>query len=113
MAAQGDALKLELDATVAKLGSVAGGGVQEPSAPPGLINQQLEYLQAAVGGLAGRLQSAESKGETFEAAIKDAQAKIDRLVSSGRTVGSNDPWQPMASEQAAPTAVSAPERYDL
>ena len=54
LAAQGDALKIELDATVAKLGRVAGGGIQEPSAPSGLINQQLEYLQTAVGGLAGR-----------------------------------------------------------
>ena len=53
LAAQGDSLKLELDASVAQLNQVAGGGVQEPSAPPGLINQQLEHLQATVGGLAG------------------------------------------------------------
>jgi hypothetical protein len=38
LAAQGDALKLELDPTVTKLWSIAGGGVQEPSTPPGLIN---------------------------------------------------------------------------
>jgi hypothetical protein len=57
------------------------------------------------------LQSAESKEETFEAAIKDAQAKIDRLaasgrVASGRIVGTDDPWQPKVSGQGAP------ERYD-
>ena len=53
LAAQGDSLKLELDATVAKLSQVARGGVQEPSAPPVVINQQREHLQATVGGLAG------------------------------------------------------------
>ena len=58
--------------------------MQEPSAPPGLINQQLRYLQATVVGLAGRLNSAESKVDTFEAAIKDAQTKIERLTVGGR-----------------------------
>ena len=64
LAAQDDVLKLQLDATVAKLDRVVAGGAQEPSAPPGLINQQLEYLQTAVGGLVARLQSAESKADT-------------------------------------------------
>ena len=51
--------------------------------------------------------------ETFEAATKDAQAKIDRLNSSGRTVGTDDPGQPKPFAQAAPAAASGPERYDL
>ena len=89
--------------------------------PPGLVNQQMQYLQTAVEGFAIRLQSAESKEETFEAAIKDAQAKIDQLISS---LGSGDPWAASAAARtfaagagapaftAAPTA-SVPERFDL
>ena len=64
LAAQGDTPQLNLDAAVARMSIVA------------------------------RLQSAESKVDTLEAAVKDAQAKIDRLNSSGRTVGAQDTWQP-------------------
>ena len=70
-----------------------------------------------MAGVAARLQTAESKVETFEATIVDAQRKIGTITAAGasRTVGAADPWQPTTFEQAAPTAtaVSAPERYDL
>ena len=99
LAAKGDALKLDLDAAVPRLSQAAGAGLQEPRATPGLINKKLEFLQTAVGGLVARLQSAESKVDTFEAAIKDAQTKIDRLNSSGRTVGAKEPWQPRAADE--------------
>ena len=70
MEAKSDALRVNIDEDLALMFQAA----TEPSAPPGLINQQVQYLQTAVEGIASRLQSAESNEETFEAAIKDAQA---------------------------------------
>ena len=71
-------------------------GAQEPSAPPGLVNQQIEYLQAAVTGVVARLQTSEAKSEVFEAAITDVRRKLTSMpaAGAGRTVGAQDPWQP-------------------
>ena len=125
--AKSDALRINIDEVVARMSQTAAEptaqGTQEPPAPPGLVNQQIEYLQAAVTGIVARLQMAESKSEVFEAAITDVQHKVTSMAGAGagRTVGAADPWQPTFS-QAQPTfpqasfptgAASAPERFDL
>ena len=91
-------------------------GTQEPAAPPGLVNQQIAYLQTAVSGVATRLQVVESKSDVFEAAITDVQRKVTSMssASTGRTVGAADPWQPTFPQVAFPTPTAeAPERFDL
>ena len=89
-----DLLQAGLDTAVARLSQTASAGA-EPEAPPGLFNEQIAYLQTAVESLVGRLQIAEPQAESFDAAIVNAQAKIDVLkvasASSGRTVGANSP----------------------
>ena len=116
LAAKNDGLQVNLDAAIARRSQAADGGGNEPAAPPGLVNQQIEYLQATVTSVVARLQMAESKAETFEAAIVDTQRKIVTIssVGVGRIVGAADPWQP-TFPQAAPTAAAtgAPERYEL
>ena len=113
LAAKGDTLRLSLDAAVVRLSQATGGGPPEPGAPSGLVSQQLHCLQSAVGGLVAPLQSAESKAETFEAAIKDAQTKIDRINATSRTVGARDPWQPRVEADTHATAQVGPEYHDI
>ena len=64
LAQKGDTLQVNLDAAVARMSQAPGSGQSGPDAPPGLVSQQLEYLQTAVGGLVARLQSGEPKAET-------------------------------------------------
>ena len=77
------------------------------------MSQQLDYLQTAVGGLVARLQSAQSKAETFEAAMKDARTNIDRINATSRTVRAHDPWLPRAEADTHTTAQGGPECHDL
>ena len=90
--AKSDALRINIDEVVARISQAAAEpvaqGVQEPPAPPGLVNQQIEYLQTSVAGLGARLQVAEAKAEVFEAAITDVQSKVSSMAAKGsRTVG--------------------------
>ena len=103
-----DVIKAELDTAVARL-SQAVPGAREPEAPPGLVNEQIQYLQTAVSGIAARMQMTEGKSDVFEAAITDVQRKVALISSAGagRTVGAQDPWQPQPAG-AMPTATSAP-----
>ena len=51
---------MNLDEVVARMSQATTG----PEGPPGVINQQMQYLQMAGEGLAIRFQSAEAKEET-------------------------------------------------
>ena len=44
LATRADGLQAELDAAVARLSQAVEHGMHEPAAPPGLVNQQIEYL---------------------------------------------------------------------
>ena len=98
LAQKGDVLQANSDEAVAWLSWTASAGTA-PEAPPGLVSEQLVYLQAAIESLLARLQVAEAKEETFETAICDAQAKIDKINvgNESRTIGPEDPWQPLAA----------------
>ena len=88
--AKSDALRINIDEVVAQMSQAVAGptaqGTQEPPAPPGLVNQQIEYLQTAVTSIAARLQMAESKSEIFESAITDVQAGQAGQAGPGRPV---------------------------
>ena len=86
LARKGDALQANLDETAARLSQTTGAGTA-PEGPPGLVSEQLVDLQAAVESLVARLHVAEAKDETFEAAIRDAQAKIDKQDTGGQGEG--------------------------
>jgi hypothetical protein len=115
--AKSDALRINIDEVVARISQAAAEpaaqGVKEPPAPPGLVNQQIEYLQTSVTGMGARLQVAEVKAEVFEAAITDVQGKVSSMAAaSSRTVGAADPWQPQPTG-AVPVAATSPERFDM
>ena len=48
LAAKNDGLQVNLDAAIARWSQAADGGGTEPAAPPGLVNQQIKYLRAAL-----------------------------------------------------------------
>ena len=115
LATRADGLQAELDAAVARLSQAVEHGTQEPAAPPGLVNQQNDYLQAPVTGVVARLQMAESKSKVFEAAITDVQCKITSIsgAGAGRTVGAADPWQPTFPQVVFPaTTADVPQRMN-